>query len=436
MKIGIIGAGIAGLTAAYDLAGAGHEVLVWEAADQPGGLASGFRDEGWEWSMDRFYHHVFATDAAIIALSREIGAELFFRQPETVIWHRGTMEAFDSPLAVLRFSHLNLPDKLRTGAVIAYLRLLRNWQPLEGIRAEEWLRRWMGERAYRVLWQPQFQAKFGAEYAQVNMAWFWARISKRTKSLGYFVGGFQAFADRLAQAVGERGGRVLLGRPVRHVRPLANGCFAVEAGEASAEVERAIVTVGPRAALAVLPDLPEPYAGQLRALRSYGAMTVVLALHRPLTPKHYWISLSKEAFPFMAAVEHTNYIEPSHYGGDHLVYLGEYLLESDPRFRMSKEELLALYLPALCHINPRFDPSWVRKSWLFRESEAQPFTPVHHSRALPSLRTPVRGLYVAGMSQVYPWDRGTNYAVEMGREVAGMVAADDSPAFAHSGHNS
>ena len=145
MRIGIIGAGITGLTAAYDLAGAGHEVLVWEAAEQVGGLASGFRDDGWEWPLDRFYHHIFATDAAIIALSREIGAGLFFRQPETVIWHQGTMEAFDSPLAVLRFSHLNLPDKLRTGAVIAYLRLLRNWQPLEGIRAEEWLRRWMGD---------------------------------------------------------------------------------------------------------------------------------------------------------------------------------------------------------------------------------------------------------------------------------------------------
>ena len=346
------------------------------------------------------------------------------------------MEAFDSPLAVLRFSHLNLPDKLRTGAVIAYLRLLRNWQPLEGIRAEEWLRRWMGERPYRVLWQPQFQAKFGEEYAQVNMAWFWARISKRTKALGYYAGGFQAFADRMAQVAAERGGRVLLGRTVQRVRPLANGHFVVEAGEATEEVERAIVTVGPRAALAMLPDLPAAYAEQLRSLRSYGAMTVVLALDRPLTPKHYWISLSKEAFPFMAAVEHTNYIEPSHYGGNHLVYLGEYLLESDPHFQMSKEELLALYLPALRRINPRFDPSWVRKSWLFRESEAQPFTPVHHSRALPPLRTPVRGLYVAGMSQVYPWDRGTNYAVEMGREVARIVAADDSPAFAHSGDNS
>ncbi len=424
MRIGIVGAGIAGLTAAYDLVRAGYEVTVWEAAAQPGGLASGFRDEGWEWPLDRFYHHLFATDRAALELSRAVGAEVFFRRPETVIWHEGTMQPFDSLTAVLRFSHLNLLEKLRAGSVVFCLRQLRNWQSLEGVRAEEWLRRWMGERPYQVLWKPQFAAKFGAEYAQVNMAWFWARISKRTKALGYYAGGFQAFADRLAQAVRERGGRVLLGQPVRRVRPLPRGQHAVETDGAVEEVERAVVTVGPRLALEILPDLPAAYADRLRALRSYGAMTVVLALDRQLTPAHYWISLSKEAFPFMAVVEHTNYIDRRHYGGDHLVYVGEYLLENDPHFRMSKEELLAIYLPAMRRINPGFDPSWVRKSWLFREREAQPFTPINHSQHLPALRTPVPGLYLASMSQVYPWDRGTNYAVEMGHTVAGALTRD------------
>ena len=43
MKFAIIGAGYGGLSAAYDLARAGHDVVVYEAADRAGGLAAGFK---------------------------------------------------------------------------------------------------------------------------------------------------------------------------------------------------------------------------------------------------------------------------------------------------------------------------------------------------------------------------------------------------------
>lgn len=423
MSVGIVGAGIAGLTAAYDLARAGNEVVVWEAAAQPGGLASGFKDEGWEWPLDRFYHHLFASDQSALALSREVGAEVFFRRPQTVIWHQGTMEPFDSPLAVLAYPHLGLPAKVRVGLVTLYLRLLRRWGPLEQVGAEEWLQRTMGQDAYRLLWQPLLAGKFGADYREVNMAWFWARIHKRSPALGYYVGGFQALADRLVQAIEAAGGRVLLGQAVHRVRPRPGGGFDVDTEAGSTTVGRVVVTVGPQQALRLLPDLPEGYAGQLDALRSLGAQTLILALDRPLTNGAYWVNLPKSVFPFLALVEHTNYIERERYGGHHLVYLGDYLPASDPHFGMDQEELLAAYLPHLTQVNPRFDPAWVRRSWLFREREAQPFTPLDHSRAIPALQTPLPGLYLASMSQVYPWDRGTNYAVEMGHDVARMVAS-------------
>ncbi len=423
MRIGIVGGGIAGLTAAYDLTQQGNEVILWEAQQQPGGLCSGFKDEAWDWPLDRFYHHLFATDKAALDLSRDVEAEVFFRRPETVIWHEGTMEAFDSPLAVLRFSHLGLPDKLRTGLTVFYLRLLKNWQPLERERAEDWLQRTMGRRAYEVLWQPLFEGKFGQDYREVNMAWFWARISKRTKALGYYQGGFQALADRLAAKVAEAGGRVRLGEAVSRVRPLADGGFSVETASGETRCEQVILTAGPGTALALVPDMPAAYADRLRRLRSLGAMTLVLALDRPLTRGLYWVNLSKRIFPFLALVEHTNYVGPEHYGGDHLVYLGDYLPETHPNFRLSKEELLAQYLPHVRQFNPAFDPSWIRKSWLFREREAQPFTPRNHSQAIPGLRTPLAGLYLASMSQVYPWDRGTNYAIEIGHEVARLAGS-------------
>jgi protoporphyrinogen oxidase len=123
-------------------------------------------------------------------------------------------------------------------------------------------------------------------------------------------------------------------------------------------------------------------------------------------------------------VEHTNFVGPEHYGGDHLIYCGDYLEPDHEYFRLTKEELLERFLPSLARFNPHFDRSWVKASWLWKTAYAQPVPPVNHSRNIPPLRTPVRGLYVASMSQVYPWDRGTNFAVEIGRRVARMVRED------------
>jgi protoporphyrinogen oxidase len=164
---------------------------------------------------------------------------------------------------------------------------------------------------------------------------------------------------------------------------------------------------------------------RLLALRSLGAMVLILSLARPLTRGVYWINLPKRAgFPFLALVEHTNYIPPEHYGGEHLVYCGDYLPPDHLYFSMSPEELLRTFLPALPRFNPAFRPEWVRRYWVFREPYAQPVVPVNYSRMIPDLRAPLPGLYFASMSQVYPWDRGTNYAVEMGRRVARMILED------------
>jgi len=178
--------------------------------------------------------------------------------------------------------------------------------------------------------------------------------------------------------------------------------------------------------LGMAPPLPPSYLDQLKSLRSVGALTLILALKRRVTEGFYWVNLPRGQFPFVAFVEHTNYQSPEHYGGDHIVYLGDYHDPSFRYFQMSQEALLAEFLPHLTKFNPAFDPSWLRRSWLFRESYAQPVPPVNYSQMIPAVRTPVAGLYFGSMSQVYPWDRGSNYAVEMGQELARLVMEDHS----------
>jgi protoporphyrinogen oxidase len=192
----------------------------------------------------------------------------------------------------------------------------------------------------------------------------------------------------------------------------------LQAGGESHSFDAVLVTVSPQEMLRLGPTLPEDYLAQVRGLQSLGGLTIILALDRQMTNGFYWISLPQGQFPFLAFVEHTNYQSPEHYGGDHIVYLGDYPAPGEPHATASKEELLREFLPHLCKFNPAFDPSWVLRSWLFRRKYAQPVVPLNYSQQIPPVRTPLPGLYFASMSQVYPWDRGSNYAVEMGQNVA------------------
>ncbi len=427
LQIAVIGGGIAGLTAAYHLARSGRcQVTVYEAAEELGGLAAGFRGRPtWDWPLEKFYHHLFTNDRAILDLVAELGIRhrVTVHRPTTVMHYRGANYPFDSPLRVLRFPHLPLVDKLRMGLVLAYLRYHPRppWQRFDRMVAHQWLERWMGPRAYRTLWQPMLEGKFGPHYREVNLAWFWARIYKRTPRLAYFQGGFQTFIDALAQAVRQRGVAIHTGTPVASVRPLSGQGFQLRLrDQEERRYHMVLSTVSPEWMQRLAPDLPEPYLARLRSLRSMGAVVLTVALDRPLLQDGaYWVNVPKaEGLPFLALVEHTHMVDPVHYGGDHLLYLGDYLDPDHRYFQMSTQEILDEFLPALARFNPAFHRNWVTGAWLHRARYAQPVPVPGYLEHIPDLRTPLPGLYYASMSQVYPWDRGTNYAVEMGHRVA------------------
>lgn len=436
MKVLIVGGGVAGLTAAYDLAHPGDggrpvTVTVAEAGAELGGLASGFRGKpSWDWPLERFYHHLFTNDDDIIRLTREIGLadKLTTYAPVTALYKQGGLYPLDSPLSVLRFPHLSLWNRLRMGLVIAYLRYdpRRPWRRYDRIVANEWLAKWMGRAAYATVWQPMLQGKFGAHYTEVNLAWFWARVYKRTQRLGYYEGGFQAFVDALAQAAAQRGAALHTGVRVEEITPLPGGGYRVAAnGPVGGDYDAVLSTVSPSLMQQIAPDLPDSYLSQLRRLRSMGAVALIVALNRRLMKEVYWANIPKqEGLPFLALVEHTNMIDPVHYGGDHLIYIGDYLDPDHRYFGLSADQMLAEVMPHFVRFNPEFEPDWVTGAWLHKAAYAQPVPPVGYAEMIPDVRTPLPGLYFASMSQVYPWDRGTNYAVEMGRRVAKMMLED------------
>ena len=428
MRIAIIGAGHSGMAAAWDLRKAGHAVTIYESADYVGGLASGFKEPGWKWSVEKFYHHWFASDKYMLALIKELGLsdKVLFPRPYTVMYHNGKFYPLDSISKAIMFPGLGWGiNKIRFGLVGLFLRLTTNWKALEKYTVDEWMRKWTGETVYKMMWEPLVIGKFGAKYyKQVNMAWMWARLHARTTRLGTFEGGFQAFADQFAEKLTAAGVEIKLSTPVTHIQRLANsGEFELSTANGMEKADKVLVTLSPAVAANMVPSLPKEYLEGLLRLKSMGAVVLTLSLKHQLSREgYYWYNIPKNAgFPFLALVEHTNYVSPENFGGEHIVYIGDYLEPEHEYFHLTKEELLEKFIPSIKKFNPDFDPSWINKVWMYRTAYAQPVPLVNHSQNIPSIETPIEGLYFASMSQVYPWDRGTNFAVEIGRRAAGLM---------------
>jgi len=429
-KLAIIGAGPAGLAAAWDLARAGHAVTVYESSGRAGGLAGGFKDAGWEWELEKFYHHWFTSDKALLKLAEEFGIrdKVIFLRPKTSYRVGDKNFQLDSPVSALMYPALSPLAKIPFGFATIYLKLTKRWQPLEKTTANRWLARFMGKGAYNLLWKPLLIGKFGSEYDKVNMAWMWARLHTRSTQLGTFEGGFQRFMDIFAERVTSAGATICYNTPVNGIRQ-SGAQLTVTTPTGEETFDGVLSTTSPALLLKLAPEVTGAYAEKLRALKNIGAVCVVVALKQSLlTDGTYWLNLPASSpdkrlseYPFLALVEHTNFLPAEHYNGDRLLYLGDYVPADHEYFQLSDDALAERFLAVLPKFNPDYKPDWVRKVWVYRAPYAQPVPYVDQSAALPDTKTPVRGLYLASMSQVYPYDRGTNYAIEMGREVAARM---------------
>ncbi len=411
MEYAVLGGGALGLMAAYRLAQAGNTVMVFEQEKTAGGLASGFRiDDAW---LEKFYHHLFRTDTTAIKAIEEIGLgdRLEWSAPRTVCLTGGKIYRLDSPTSLLLFPPLRLDERLRVGAIVAFLKVV-NGSMLEGKTAAAWLRRWMGKHPYEMLFEPLFVSKFGAMHEKIALSWFWGRIHDRTTSLGYLRGGFQQFYERLVERTGQMGGKVLLGTRVEKVEQLEDDRWNVQTSQGTWMVDRVISTLPTRLTCRLIPALPEDYRAKYEWGQAYGAQCLILSLDRQLTDS-YWINICDPGYPFTGLFEHTNFRSPAEYGGRHLVYLGNYRPMDDPLFKMSKEQIFAEFLPHLKRLVPAFELDWVQESWLFQAPFAQPIVTTDYREHIPPLDTPLKGLWVANMFQVYPHDRGQNYSLEL-----------------------
>jgi protoporphyrinogen oxidase len=453
VRVAVVGAGVCGLVAARRLALAGHAVDVYERWAGLGGQAATL-DVGGGQRLERYYHHLFTSDRHIAELFAELGMPdaIEWRPSSVAFFAHGRLHPFVTPLDLLRFQPLAPLARVRMGAAaLALQRFAGDRAPYERITARAWIERRMGRQAWEEVWGPLLRGKFGERADRIAMVWLWSKLrlrrsvsgeDVRQERLGYPRDSWEPLFGALARSVAERGGRVLPDTPVARVGRAGTG-FSVQAGAPgsfrrghdprrfdrgeAATYDRVVATV-PNDVFEQLLDAPlaaevgEGYLARTRGIEYFAALCLLLELDRGFSP-YYWTNVADRALPFVGLIEHTNFVEPERYGGRRFLYVANYLPRGHELLELGAEALLARYEAGLRAVNPAFARAWVKRSWLHVEPAAQPIVTVGYADRIPPLRTPAPGLVLANTTQVYPEDRGTNYAVRLGDEAARAVLA-------------
>jgi len=443
MKIGIIGAGAAGLAAALDLSGKNHKVVVYESAPFIGGQASTIPVGGSP--LERGYHHLFTNDAAILELMTDLGIhdKMKWYPSRVGTYTSGKVYKTTTALDLLHLGAIPFFDRIKLGLFALKVGRIKDWRDLEDQTADYWLRERLGGPAYEKVWAPLLKGKFGRFYDQIGMPWFWSKIQTRLASrqgirgrevLGYPDGSFDAVFDRLKSVIESQGGEIHISTSVTKVEVVDGVAKALiakpDAGDEIREEFDCILSTVPSFSFPDLVELPDDYKKRLTDVHYLAAVVVILELARPLT-SYYWMNIADPEIPFLGLIEHTNMLPKEWYGGSNVLYITNYLDRNDPVYSLSKDELLDLYLPHMTKINPEFDRSWIKAVHYNSVSAAQPIIPINYSKSIPDHRTPIKRLYLANTTQIYPEDRGTNYSFNMGREIASTIMNDGKQSWSN-----
>jgi protoporphyrinogen oxidase len=427
----IVGGGFTGLTAAYVLSKQGHSVRVVESDSSAGGLAGTFQfADGVH--LEKFYHHWFNSDVYVPELVKELGMEgdVITLPTRTGMYFNGRMWKLSTPMDLLRFTALSFIDRIRLGLLVLQVRRIKDWRTIEHLSIREWLESLCGKNVYRVVWEPLIKSKFSVYAEAVNAVWMWKKLvlrgstrnDKGGEELAYFKGGFGRLAEAMVAAIEGAGGEVSLGVNVIGVRSEGNKIIALQTSSGDVTGRQFLFTP----AFPIITKIFEGAAdtnwlANMSRVRYLGNMCLILRLKHSLSDT-YWLNVNDPGFPFVGVIEHTNFDLPENYKGSHIAYLSRYLAVEDPVWSYSDEQYVDFALEHLKRMFPKMERSWLLDHRVWRAEFSQPVTERNYSQYVPGRETPFVNASISTMAQIYPEDRGTNYAIREGRTVAEYIA--------------
>ena len=419
--IAVLGAGPMGLAVAYQLCNVGHHPVIFEADDRVGGMTATFDFNGID--IERYYHFHCTSDSAFLQILKELGIDHKMRWTETKMgyYYRGKVSPWGNPLALLRFPGLSLVAKFRYG-LHAYLSTKRNdWRPLDNIEASSWIKRWVGQEAYEVLWSRLFEYKFYDYADNLSAAWIWSRIRRIGRSrysifrekLGYLEGGSTTLLQALTESIERNGGEIRLNSPVTRVEIDGTRVRGIQAGDRFEAFDKVISTVPLPYVPRLMPDLPGDILEQYNAINNIAVVCVIVKLRRKVTD-NFWLNVNDPDMDIPGLVEYTNLRSLD----CHIVYVPFYMPGEHPKFRDPDQVFLDKVKTYLQRINPDLTDGDFIELRASRYRHAQPVCQPGFLDYLPPVELPVEGLWVADTSFYYPEDRGISESIEFGRDMA------------------
>ena len=437
-KIVIIGGGLAGLAAAYRLSDE-HQVTVVEKEDVLGGMAQSYHigehnysqidNQTDDYYIEKYYHHFFSSDTELMGLIDELGltGRVQWIRGTTGYYWSGRAYSMNTPLEILKFPPMSLLDIFSLTMLVLRTKLVKDIRSYDDKTAVEWILKTAGSGVYDNFFQPLLNSKFGSNAEKVSAAWLLGRVKIRSnrgaegERLGYMSGGFHYLIAALADSIRERGGRIITGNGVKKILMEGGRVSGVKLGEGTLSCDTVISTVPP----VILASLVEPGIPGFdpNAIHYQGTCCALLGMSKPLmTDGTYWLNI-KDDVPFGALVEHTNFMPPLDYAGEHLLYIASYFQDhDDPLYTKSEDKVIEMFLAGLEKLYPDFDRSAVHWWELGRDALTAPVYETGYAKQILPYRTDVDGLYLAGMFSEanYP-ERSMNGSIRAGYEAAGAI---------------
>ena len=421
-EITIVGAGFTGLTLGIYLIKKNYRVKILESSSEIGGLASTFKlEKGQE--LEKFYHHWFNNDIHILNLIKELNLEenIKVNFSKTGLYYANNFFKLSSPLDLLRFKPLNLIQRIRLGLLALRVKFISNWMLLEKKSAEDWLIELGGKRVFEIVWKPLLEGKFGSYSKEISAVWFWNKLKLRGGSRGekgkeellFYKGGFKELINSMAKEIKNKGGHIQLEYPVKKIEQIGNLWLLNE----EIQTDKIIITT----AIPIYKKLIEPWADKnylrgLNKIKYIGNVCLILELSKSLSDT-YWLNVNDSSFPFVGLIEHTNFEQKENYNGNHIVYLSKYIQTASTLYNLTKEEFFDYSIPFIQKMFPEFEENWVVNYHLWKAEYSQPIVTKEYSNIKPEMKTPYDGLFLCSMAQIYPEDRGTNYAVKYAKKL-------------------
>lgn len=420
-KLVVIGAGPMGLAAAHRAVTLGHDVDLVEADDRPGGMAAHFDFGGL--SIERYYHFICKSDAPTFALMEELGIadKLRWAATSMAYFMEGRVHPWGDPFALLRFPHLDLVSKIRTGLQMFLTTRARDFAAIESLTAGQWITRGSGSAVYERLWRRLLELKFYDYADAISASWIATRIrrigtSRRSilhEELGYIEGGTQTLVDALVGAIKAKGGRIHLSQPAKRIETRDGRVSAVVTEEASIAADAVISTMPLALVSTLVPDLPAAWRDKYDAIANIGVVCVLLKLKRRVT-RHFWVNIVDPEIEIPGLIEFSN-LRPL---PETIVYVPYYMPVTQPKWGWTDAQFIEEAYAAVRKVNAALGVDDLSDAAVGRLRYAQPVCGPNFYAQLAPVQTPIGGLQIADTCFYYPEDRGVAESIRLGRKMA------------------